>query len=217
MDVNLKEIWVRLRQPHINGILYPVAYFPRIGWMFFVCSDHRPLENLKQCHKEMKCLKIWYIIYSNIIFRVFTRREKGNIIGKPVLEYLENKDVVQIDNLIELHAIRRSKVEFELKSAKQTNVTVIIPLRFWRKKINDICFKKIWFRNNKKSAWLLWSRRGGTNESNVKIILLLQKYRKVDKDVEKRKSGQVESLVWCQDWILQLNLMQLCLLILLVV
>lgn len=145
-DASFKGIGATLKQPQENGILHPVAYYSRklsdrekrldiihleckaikdaikfwqyylIGRSFTVCSDHKPLENLKTKARSDEILGDLILYLSQFNFTIIYKKGKENILAdllsrNPVLEYFENEDVIQVVNLIDLSSILRDQAE----------------------------------------------------------------------------------------------------------
>lgn len=155
-DASYKGIGATLKQPQEDGILHPVAYFSRklsnresrldiihleckaikdaikfwqyylIGRQFTVCSDHKPLENLKTKARTDEILGDLILYLSQFNFKIIYKKGKENILAdllsrNPVLEFFENEDAIQVVNLISLPTILRDQKDHlsELKSARQ--------------------------------------------------------------------------------------------------
>lgn len=158
-DASYKGMGATLKQPQEDGILHPVAYFSRklsnpekrfdiihleckaikeaikfwqyylIGRQFTVCSDHKPLENIKTKARTDEILGDLIFYLSQFNFNIIYKKGKDNILAdllsrNPVLEYFENEDVITVVNLIELPAILndQSKHMSELKAAKNIEI-----------------------------------------------------------------------------------------------
>lgn len=157
-DASFKGIGATLKQPQEDGILHPVAYYSRklserekrldiihleckaikdaikfwqyylIGRHFTVCSDHKPLENLKTKARSDEILGDLILYLSQFNFSIIYKKGKENILAdllsrNPVLEYFNNEDAIRIVNLIDLPQILKDQAEHlsELKVAKRTD------------------------------------------------------------------------------------------------
>jgi hypothetical protein len=158
-DASYRGIGATLRQPQTNGLLQPVAYYSRklsatelkmdvihleckaikdaikywqyylIGREFFVCTDHKPLENLTTKSRTDEILGDLVHYLSQFNFKIIYKRGKDNILAdmlsrNPVLEYFTNEDIIQTVNLIELSDIQedQEKNKMELETAKKTEL-----------------------------------------------------------------------------------------------
>lgn len=156
-DASYKGLGAALKQPQEGGKLHPVAYFSRklsdrekkmdvihleckaikdaikywqyylIGRKFFVCSDHKPLENLRTKSRTDEILGDMVNYLTQFNFNIIYRKGKENVLADhlsryPVLEYFENEEVIQVVNLIELDDILNDqKLNIaELQSDKRT-------------------------------------------------------------------------------------------------
>lgn len=165
-DASYKGIGAALKQPQADGRLHPVAYFSRklsekekkmdiihleckaikesikywqyylIGREFSVCSDHKPLENLRTKSRTDEILGDLVHYLSQFNFKIIYKKGKDNILADllsrhPVLEYFENESELEVVNLIELSEIVKDQKENskELESANRTE------------KCNNIFFK----------------------------------------------------------------------------
>lgn len=156
-DASYQGIGATLKQPQSDGLLQPVAYFSRklsateakldiihleckaikdaikywqyylIGREFSVCSDHKPLENLRTKSRTDEILGDLIHYLSQFNFKIIYKKGKENILAdmlsrNPVLEYFENEDAIQTVNLIELSDIKKDQLQnaSELQLAKKT-------------------------------------------------------------------------------------------------
>uniref|UniRef100_A0A1B6CSL2 RNA-directed DNA polymerase n=1 Tax=Clastoptera arizonana TaxID=38151 RepID=A0A1B6CSL2_9HEMI len=158
-DASYKGIGATLKQPQDDGMLHPVSYFSRklsnrekkfdvihleckaikdsikfwqyylIGQKFTVCSDHKPLENLRTKARTDEILGDLIFYLSQFNFTIIYKKGKENILAdllsrNPVLEYFENDDVIKVVNLINLSSIvhDQSKHVSDMKREKQIEV-----------------------------------------------------------------------------------------------
>lgn len=170
-DASFKGIGATLKQPQEDGVLHPIAYYSRklsekekrmdiihleckaikdaikfwqyylIGRKFTVCSDHKPLENLRTKARTDEILGDLIFYLSQFNFHIIYKKGKENILAdllsrNPVLEYFENEDAIQMVNLIDLHTILKDQKEHfsNLKQGKETEYKRGILLKKSRRK-----------------------------------------------------------------------------------
>ena len=156
-DASGAGIAATLKQPDETGLLHPVFYFSRrltptekklgaiyleckairdairhwqyhlIGRPFTVCTDHRPLVNLKTRARTDELLGDMIFYLSQFNFRLIYKPGKENVMADwlsryPVCETFECEDAIRTVNLVELAEIaedQRSN-QRELAAAKKT-------------------------------------------------------------------------------------------------
>lgn len=156
-DASGAGIAATLKQPDETGLLHPVSYFSRrltpnekklgaiyleckaikdairhwhyylIGRAFTVCTDHRPLVNLKTKARTDELLGDMVFYLSQFNFTLIYKPGKENIMADwlsryPICETFECEDAIKTVNLVELSEIAEDQRnnQRELAAAKKT-------------------------------------------------------------------------------------------------